>query len=239
MDVRNDGELPAELIETVELLTRLIAAIQHDGDGTAPGTLEIMASLRQRQNLAELPCTILKAYHEIASALSGIRLTRETIESHALERLSDSTSRLTEVTSTTESAALEMMNGLDRTLTLIDQLEQDQIGTSGNDDAAHFDALRHTVNDLFGLLQFQDIITQQLQGVMELLTDVERRIGKVTAMFDQSLTNLAPSPADELPMACPNRTYNEHASSRDVATRQAMIDQAFEENQPSDAGMIR
>ncbi len=57
---------------------------------------------------------LLRAHAEITEILGGIRLTREAIEAHAVERIRETQSKLTDVTSTTESATLELMNGLDR-----------------------------------------------------------------------------------------------------------------------------
>ena len=106
---------------------------------------------------------------ELSQVLNGIRLTRETIQSYSVERLRDSNVRLSEVTSATETAAMQMLNGLDRTLAMIDRLEE-----SGETLPPHemCDALRAEVNQLYGHLQFQDIITQQLNGVAGLLAEV-------------------------------------------------------------------
>ena len=65
---------------------------------------------------------------ELSQVLSGIRLTRETIQSYSVERLRDTHDRLSEVTSTTETAAMQMLNGLDRTLAMIDELERSSEG---------------------------------------------------------------------------------------------------------------
>src|SRR5947208_5683489 len=100
----------------------------------------------------------------LIDSLPIFRVTRETIQKHSMERLRNTHAKLNEVSSATEIAAVEMLNGLDRTLGMIDQLEAD---TKDNRRASHemCDGLRMEVNQLYGCLQFQDIVTQQLSGV--------------------------------------------------------------------------
>src|SRR5947208_4864384 len=61
----------------------------------------------------------------LIDSLPIFRVTRETIQKHSMERLRNTHAKLNEVSSATEIAAVEMLNGLDRTLGMIDQLEAD------------------------------------------------------------------------------------------------------------------
>jgi hypothetical protein len=120
---------------------------------------------------------------------------------------------------------MELLNGLDRTLAMINQLQ------AGGDDAgsaeAKFDALRNEVNQLYGCLQFQDIITQQLQGVLAQLAAVEQQIEQVATLFDEQLGLHSERSAGEALARPDASTFNKLASMRNVADRQALIDQAF------------
>jgi chemotaxis regulatin CheY-phosphate phosphatase CheZ len=155
-------------------------------------------------------------------ALSGIRVTRETIQKHSIERLRDTHAKLNEVSSAAEIAAMEMLNGLDRTLGIIDQL----VGaTKENRRPSHemCDGLRTEVNQLYGCLQFQDIITQQLRGVAALLIEIEQRLESVAQLVDD-----APETDQTAEQAAEPHRYstalNPAATMRDAAGRQAMID---------------
>lgn len=141
-----------------------------------------------------------------------------------MERLRDSNVRLSEVTSTTETAAMQMLNGLDRTLAMIDQLEE-----SGESLPPHemCDALRAEVNQLYGHLQFQDIITQQLNGVAGLLVEVEQRVQTITDLFDESLGGQRDGGRPAAGSGSESGAYNPDASMRDTSDRQAIIDEAF------------
>lgn len=160
--------------------------------------------------------TAVRLLHEL---LGEVRLSREAMKAYSVHRLRDTHARLDEVTSTTESAATEMLNGLDRALATVDEAQR----TGGPAAAAVFDRLRAEVNELYGHLQFQDIISQQLAGVGALLAEIEARMETVADILDRSAT-----PAPAMPAAPAGAlTYNPDASARDAAGRQATIDEAF------------
>ncbi len=210
-----------ELQTTIELLHRLFLEVEGADASMRKSSRieEILLALRRQPNLAGLPKKLLRVYAELAEALNGIRLTRETIQAYSVERLRDTQMRLNAVSSTTESAAIEMLNGLDRTLAMIDQLEGSQREAPSHEMC---DALRSEVNQLYGCLQFQDIIGQQLRGAAGLLLEVEQRVETVASLFDESHG----ARSVDLPSEAP-ASYNPDASMRDTASRQAMIDEAF------------
>lgn len=219
--------LPVDFTETLELLSALISAVQaREIEPTDPdGLRAITEALQSKPHLSNLPAMLLKTYNEIASALDGIRLTREMIQTSALDGLQHSTLRLTEVSSTTESAAMELLNGLDRSLGMLDEMEQS--------DAASLErlgALRAQINELFAHLQFQDITSQQLQGVMQMLTEVEGRVSRVADLFDQALSGGVLRPGAFEGMAKQGSTklaFNPDATVKDAEARQAVIDATF------------
>ena len=210
----------ADLDATLAVLTRLITEIQTDGFDESR-VRELVSAVKARPHLATLPGALLKAYTEIAAVLSGIRVTRETIQHQALDQLRDTQERLNLVSNTTESAAMEMLNGLDRTVAHLDKLDAAECG-----DRDALAALRSEVDQLFGHLQFQDISTQQLRGVMSLLIDVETRITRVADLFDKSLAS--PEPAAETPHAGPaSDDHNPDAVWVQSPEAQAQVDAAF------------
>jgi len=166
---------------------------------------------------------LLRVSAELSRLLSGIRLTRQTIQSYSVERLHDTHARLHEVSSATETAAMQMLNGLDRALAMIDQLER-----SSESGPPHemCDALRTEVNQLYGHLQFQDIIAQQLKGVGSLLIEVEERVRSLAVLFDDSLLGGRDADQSAAPQVMPG-SFNPDASMHDRGVRQAMADEAF------------
>jgi hypothetical protein len=144
---------------------------------------------------------VIRAYAEVIDALGGIRLGRETIEGSAAE-----------------SARMELTNGVDRSLALLDQVGA-ELPEAGAGRAA-LEALRHEMNDLFGHLQFHDITTQQLAGVGALLQDIEGRMRAVAVLFNER----TPATGDVGPET---GSFNGDASFTNGKDRQAMIDAAF------------
>jgi hypothetical protein len=127
---------------------------------------------------------------------------------------------------TTESATLELMNGLDRSLELINSLENQSAGSASADG---FQNLRDQVSALYNHLQFQDITAQQLQGVSHALLDLELRVAAVAALFDRAMhdgrhTGLLQRALEASSAHLP---FNPDATMRRSRADQTMIDEAF------------
>lgn len=226
MDARQTNPIGSELETTLTLLHELFIEVQQMEPTlrSARRIQAIMVSLMQRPSIDNLPQTMLKIYAQVMEALSGIRVTRDLIQAYSADGIRATHARISEVNSTTENAAMELLNGLDRTQALIDQL---QSGGNADSAVANFDLLRNEVNQLYSCLQFQDIITQQLHGVSAQLAEVEQRMEQVASLFDEQLGLRKEGPAAP-PVAPPDpRTFNAQASMQNVADRQALIDEAF------------
>jgi hypothetical protein len=237
MDAAQVKALATELETTLGLLAELITQLegQRTEWSASPRIRELVHLLAGQPNLAELPAVLLRAHAEITAVMGGIRLTRETIEAHAVERIRDTKDKLSNVTSTTENATLELMNGLDRSIEMINHLE-----TQSNhaEATSQFQVLRDQVSALYNLLQFQDITTQQLEGVGAALLDLEVRVGAVSALFDRALgprTDVLP-PAPQGSSA--HLAFNPDATMQRSRSDQAAIDAAFQGARNGHAGSV-
>ncbi len=239
MDAAQVKALATELETTLGLLGELIEELtSHRGQWpTSSRATAIVSQLATRPNLAELPAVLLRAHADITEILGGIRLTREAIEAHAVERIRDTKDKLSDVTSTTESATMELMNGLDRSLELINRLETQ---SAGNASADGFQALRDQVSALFNHLQFQDITAQQLQGVGHALLDLEVRVAAVAALFGIALGDGTKAEILRKAMdgSSAHLAFNPDATMKRSHADQAMIDEAFKgaRNGATDSG---
>ena len=229
MDAAQVKALATELETTLRLLAQLVTELEsRREEWMRSGVVrELVSRLAAQPNLIELPAVLLRAHAETSEILGGIRLTRESIEAHAVERIRDTKDKLSDVTSTTESATLELMNGLDRSLELINTLETQANGAASADG---FQDLRGHLSNLYGHLQFQDITSQQLQGVSESLFDVEARVAAVAALFDRALGSAGR--ATILPhtqqLSSAQLPYNPDATMKRSRADQAMVDEAFQ-----------
>jgi hypothetical protein len=228
MDVAQVQALAAELETTLGLTAELVAAVRVLPAGSAPPSVVTLAErLAVRPALTDLPSMMLRAHAEISDILSGIRVTREAIQAHSVDRIRESKNRLSDVSASTESSTLELMNGLDRSLELINSLETQ---AKGQADSGGFDALRTQVSELYNHLQFQDITTQQLQGIGASLLEIEVRMSAVSAMFDHGVmaTNSALRTTAPEPESSAGLAYNPDAKMTHSRADQAMIDAAFQ-----------
>lgn len=95
--------------------------------------------------------------------------------------------KLTEVSSATEMATSELLDGLDRALLLVDQLE---VGpSSSDDDADPCDDLREELHTLVTVLQFQDTTKQQLGNASTVLEERMLRLAEVFDLSDGTLVD--------------------------------------------------
>ncbi len=234
---RNSLEtLGRDLERTLQLLEELIAKAGGNPDGTAGEVYRLAAALAARPRLQVLPKVLLKAYQEVSCALGGVRQSRQLIASRTMERLRHTHARLEEVASATESATTAILDGLDRTKILVDQLEE-AFGDGGPDacpGARHLPAaLRDEVNYLFSCLQFQDITAQQLQALSDVLLDVEQRLAAVMRLLelpgqvtDEGLPAVeSTGPRSDL--------YDLKATLHHASERQALADRILAEARPA------
>jgi hypothetical protein len=226
MDVAQVRALATELDTTLGLTAELVAAVRASNGSRSDSITLLAERLSARTRLTDLPALLLRAHAEISDILSGIRVTREAIQAHTVERIRDSKDRLNDVSATTESATLELMNGLDRSLELINSLETQ---AKGQADSGGFEALRAQVSALYNHLQFQDITAQQLQGVTASLLDIELRMSAVSALFDHGIlaANSALPRAATGPESSAGLAFNPDATMHHSRADQAMVDAAF------------
>jgi hypothetical protein len=111
MSAQGGDTVGTQLQRSLELLHRLyldVEAADAGRDGRARPR-ETVEALRRQPNLQALPRTLLRVHSELARAQQSIREVRETIQSYSFDRR-HTHARLSEVSTTTETAAMEMLN---------------------------------------------------------------------------------------------------------------------------------
>jgi hypothetical protein len=176
--------------------------------------------------LAQLPRTLVRAYGEITAILERLRESRGLLEQASVDKLSEMQAKLSEVSSATEVAANDILNGLDRTVGMVDELDT---LAALPDSAAPSAAVRLKMREeLFGLmvsLQFQDITTQQLAYASSVISDMEQRLSQMAELFDPRALGIEPAAAPA-PVRTPVQ-FDPHATTTNAADRQALADAIF------------
>lgn len=239
----DDRTLPDELLadseETLRLVDSLLEELHEDEDevgepsepSEAPRLNEILVELSDRSaGLAMLPIVLLRAYREIVSALDALKLSRDVFERFTIKRVQNTHQKLREVSSATEVATIDILDGLDRAARLVDKLDEAAAGadeTTETEDRIRQE-LRNEIFQLTGVLQFQDITSQQLNFSASVLLDIEARLSSVADLFDRTLGVHAESADAPVETTGDHSTgFDPDASMMDAADRQAMVDEIF------------
>ena len=246
-DFRGDAEEPKEMPKDTQAARNKV--------------MEVLAAVGDRPaGLRDLVDILEAAYGEVMMIVESLRESRGLLEQQAMERLSSTHQRLAEVSSATEMAATGMLDGLDRSLVLVDHLEDADNVENGTEDADGErgsseirNELRDELHQLIGLLQFQDITSQQLGYATGVLKDIEERMLRIAQVFDltgshsreaapeaaqESIIDIAPAPSEAMGDLIAGRDAAEkgkdfdvcdpEASNFDADSRQALADEIFQ-----------
>ena len=194
-------------------------------DATATEADAVLDALRG------LPQSLQRIAHELSQVLIGLRHSRDVLERTAVERLQHTTEKLREVTSTTEVAATDIMDAVDRALGLVDELDTEDAKAGA--ETARAGELRAALRDeLFGVmeaLQFQDITTQQINYASSVLNGTEQRLAQLANLFHAIATGKSDHPPltpIEPPVSGPV-VFDPGATTADAGGRQALADEIF------------
>lgn len=177
--------------------------------------------------ISDLPNILEQANAQILTVLARVRESRAALQLTALERLQTTHEKLREVSSTTEDAAIDIMDACDRATELVDEL--DALDSVAAPDRSRAAAVRATLRDevylMMAALQFQDITAQQLSHAASVLVEMEGRLLDVARLFDHNLDGFTGSPIGVAP---DGRSFDPNATTRDVKGRQALADALFD-----------
>lgn len=167
---------------------------------------------------SDLPALLCQAYTMIGAMLERIRESQGVLEGAAVQKLQDTSAQLSQVSSTTLTAATDIMDGLDRALALVDRLDGGPTGDGVRDE------LRDEIFMVMNHMQFQDITAQQLQHAASLLRDMESQLVDVARLF-HPVAHGAAAPASPAREEMYPRAFDPAASIHDAKQRQALVDE--------------
>lgn len=210
-----------ELLYDSEASLRLVDTVLEDLGTPQPEPTALAAAAI---GLNEIPELLLRANREINSVLDSLRQSRDMLEKTASENLQVTHEKLREVTSATEVAATDILDGLDRSLALVDRLDA-EAETEGGNSAETRAELRDEIFQVMGHLQFQDITSQQLSYASSVLLEMERRLAELASLFDPEVFGhsqvLQPNAGLNL------KPFDPAATTTDAENRQALVDAIF------------
>lgn len=181
--------------------------------------------MTQPGGFAELSRTLLRAYAETAGIVGRFRETAGMLDSAGIDKLNQMHGHLSEVTSATETATTDILDGLARAGTLVEQL--DSVTPLPDLDRHQMaSSLREELSNVVNHLQFQDITGQQLKHIANLLADMNRRMTQVVKIFSPPAVTFA---SDPIPVAPTPVVQTREPSYPDIVDRecQAVADEIF------------
>ena len=173
------------------------------------------------RGLADLPEVLVRASVIINKMLESLRAGQQVLKSAAVEKLHSTNEKLSEISSATETAATDIMDGIDRAMVLLDQLDGDDVGPRGSEIGSQ------VRDELFGVmnhLQFQDITSQQLSHASSIIQDMEHYLDEFVVLFDLPTIGKVRG-HDAIRLHSEHRPYDPCATTLDAESRQAMVDE--------------
>ncbi len=174
-----------------------------------------------------LPALFVRAMGEVHAMLASIRTGREHIRVAATERLAHTNEKLDEVSSATATAAIDIMDALDRAIAKVDELETEEVLAEPARGTAIRMDLRDELFAVMGHMQFQDITSQQIMHVQSLLADMENRLSEIANLFDHQAGDAAanaPTPVVAPRTEKDAHSFDPNATLSDAEARQALAD---------------
>lgn len=161
---------------------------------------------------------LARAYGVISQMLTSVRSGRDLIQRTAVQKLQFTEAKLNEISDATESAAFDMLDGLDRALALVDRFEQEALEGKTSRVAPE---LREEIYNVIGHLQFQDITSQQLNHASSILHEMESHLSSFVKLFG---SDGILEPEEIEPRSGPV-TFDTAATVSNAADRQELVDQ--------------
>lgn len=213
MDTENNEQWSHNVLGQAKELVQLLESGQHDA---AQSLLDQMRGERDVDLFSEIG----KLTRQLHEALISFQLDNK-ITSFAAHDIPDARERLNYVITMTEQAANRTMDGLERCMPLVTQLNHQASEFRGkmqkllrremqpgefrilcDDLVAHFEStekqlgdVQHTLNDVMLAQDYQDLTGQVIRRVISLVHDVEGSLVELVKMFG-SMTDMASTAAE-------------------------------------------
>ena len=192
---------------------------------------EMLAGANDPHGLIGVSRILARGYAEIVSVLANLRESRGVLERATVDKLQQTNAKLREVSNATEVAATDIMNGLERSLGVVDEMDAAAVQGDARTEADLRGKLRDELFALIGHLQFQDITTQQLAHAAAVITETENRLAELATVLGPAAFEFARASVTPRSNAAQPMTYDPAASTQNAEARQAVADEIFQKKE--------
>jgi len=222
-----DSEAALRLVDSAIEDLRTLPRTRAAPEPTANANLRDILSASGSLNLVGLSQILAQSYGEIVKVLGSLRESRTVLERAAVEQLHQTHDKLREVTNATQVAATDVLDGLDRAVALVDDMDAKARDGDADGGADLRNKLRDELFSLMGCMQFQDITAQQLTYASSVLTELESRLARLATILDPTGLKVA-AVATVPPVSSDPVTFDPRASLENAESRQAVADRIFD-----------
>ncbi|TVR49959.1 MAG: hypothetical protein EA421_17715 [Gemmatimonadales bacterium] len=212
-------ELLADTEETLRAVARALGTVDAGGAPAVP-------SREPLTPIGSLARFLAESYGELARIMEGLRETRGLFRQAEVEQLKTTHMALQEVTSQTEMATTDMLDGLERSLELVDRIAE----SGPVDGGEEVSTLRDELHLVIQHLQFQDITSQRIGHATQVLSEVEHRFLALMRTLESygfgPAVEASPEEREAADADAPV-TCDPMATTQDAETRQALADELF------------
>jgi chemotaxis regulatin CheY-phosphate phosphatase CheZ len=165
--------------------------------------------------------TLLRAYSESVGIAERMREGRLVMEQATMEKLRLMDGKLDEISSATEIATTDILNGLNKSVGLVDAVLENDGGAE-----SRAVALTNLRDELYGVmehLQFQDITAQQLKHMSSMLYEIRSRMNVLVKVFAPYMMADPMAPVAQ----ALEGTFDPNATTANATDRQAVADEVY------------
>lgn len=212
-----------------EAALRLVDSALLDMTGEPGSVAEpVSTAPRPPADLTDFVAVVVQGYGELHRVLEGLRESRGALQRSSVDRLHQTHDKLREVSAATEVAATDILDGLERCSSMVDDLD----GLAGTpDESTRGPEIRNGMRDelfaLMGHMQFQDITSQQLAYASAVLSDMETRVARLVSILHPAMSEIM---GEQVPALLHGAPWDPNATLRQREDRQAVADEIVASN---------
>ncbi|MCX5768557.1 MAG: hypothetical protein NTZ43_15160 [Gemmatimonadetes bacterium] len=174
------------------------------------------------RGIESLPAILSLMQAQVSSVIAQLRDTSGELEAESVSTLRMTMQQLKKVSHATEQAAHGILDGIDRSLGMVDELEK-MDGGANPAEAEKRERIKDELMSAINQVQFQDITSQQIKHAASLLTDMEDRFNSLVRALDPETINQLTAK-----LATNEQHFDPEATYGDRERRQGQADSVFQ-----------
>jgi hypothetical protein len=215
--------LDSSRVDSVRLVDHALSELSASGAQLDRDARDFVSHVcNQPGGFDALSRTLLRAYAESVGIAERMREGRTVMEQATIDKLRLMDGKLGEISTATETATTDILNGLNRSVELVDSMLKDD-GTAVDRRNETLQTLRDELYGVMEHLQFQDITSQQLKHMSATLYEIRSRMNVLVKVFAPYMISDPLAPVADVLAG----SFDPNASTTGASARQAVADEVY------------